>query len=78
MPRPRACGGSVWVTVRRPPGNVAPSPNPSAARAAANPPNPDASACEADAAVHIDTAAVIPRRSPMRSRMRPHSGFPMV
>ncbi len=43
---PRACsvGRSVCITVRSPPGNVAPSPKPSAVRAMAKLRNPAASA----------------------------------
>jgi len=37
MPRARKCEGSDSTAVRRPPGNVAPSPSPSTARAAAKP-----------------------------------------
>ncbi len=78
MPRDCFWGGSVWTAVRAPPGNVAPSPNPSAARAAAKLSNPTASACDADAAVHSATASIMPQRTPTRSSQRPHSGFAMV
>ena len=75
VPRPRSATESVCVTVRNPPGKVAPSPNPSAVRAAAKLQNPDANACAAEASVQKLTDAVMPTRSPMRSRMRPHTGL---
>ena len=67
MPRERWSGGSVCMAVRRPPGKVAPSPKPSAARATAKLQNPDAKACDAEASVQAATAAVIPQRRPKRS-----------
>jgi hypothetical protein len=56
------------MAVRNPPGNVAPSPNPSSARAAISPRNAAApcptSECDALATLQIATAASIPVRSP--------------
>ncbi len=74
-PRPRRSLGSVCTTVRSPPGKVAPSPKPSAARAAAKLHKPPAKACAIDASVQQETAIVIPRRNPARSRIRPQMGL---
>src|ERR1022692_200544 len=54
-PRPRRSSGSVCTTVRSPPGNVAPSPKPSAARAAAKLHKPPAKACATEAPVQNRT-----------------------
>ena len=78
IPRDLFSGGKVCTTVRKLPGNVAPSPNPNTARAAAKPCNPNANTCDTDASVQIETAAVIPALTPMRSRMYPHKGFPSM
>src|SRR5580658_6184609 len=78
MPRDRLDAGNVWTTVRKPPGPAAPSPNPNKARAAAKLPKPAAKACDADASVHNETAAAMPFRNPMRSRILPHKGLPIV
>ena len=63
---PRACfdGGRESIAVRKPPGNVAPSPKPSSARATAKPMKPPMNACEALAKVHNPTANNMPIRSP--------------
>ena len=78
IPRARRWAGSVSTAVRRPPGNVAPSPSPSTARATANPRNDDISACDMLAPVHTATASSIPKRRPMKSMAEPHTGLPSV
>src|SRR5579883_434468 len=78
MPRERRSGGRESAAVRRPPGNVAPSPNPSTARAVANPRRPATQAWATLAAVQIPTAMSIPRRRPMRSRIEPQSGLAIM
>ena len=65
MPRPRWAGDSVSTAVRRPPGNVPPSPTPSTARASAKPAKVAINECDMLAAVHTATASSIPLRSPM-------------
>src|ERR1700677_833747 len=76
---PLACcsGRSVWDAVRRPAGNVAPSPKPSTNRATANARNPYAKACDTEAAVQRATLRARPSRTPYRSRSRPQNGFPI-
>src|SRR5207248_4970180 len=64
MPRDRLPRGRESAAVRRPPGNVAPSPKPSSARAAANPRSPVIHAWEALASDQIPTAINMPRRRP--------------
>src|SRR5215831_14256134 len=76
--RARRLAGNDSTAVRRPPGNVAPSPRPSSARAAANPAKLPMNACEALAPVHTATASSIPTRSPTKSSTDPHTGLPIV
>ncbi len=76
--RARRCAGSDSTAVRSPPGNVAPSPRPSTARAAAKPAKLPISACEALAPVHTATASSMPTRRPTKSRIDPQTGLPSV
>ncbi len=78
IPRDCCFAGSQSMAVRKPPGNVAPSPNPRIARATAKPRKPERTACAPQAIVHMVTAIVMPRRRPMRSRIAPHIGFPSM
>ena len=64
MPRARSVAGSVSTAVRRPPGNVAPSPRPSTARATAKPTNVPIPAWDMLAPVHTATASSMPMRRP--------------
>ena len=74
-PRARSVAGRVCVTVRSPPGKVAPSPKPSMIRATAKPAKPATKACEAEASDQTATARSMPSRTPKRSSHRPHSGL---
>ena len=61
------------MAVRNPPGNIAPSPAPSAARATANPRNVDTSEWLALETIQMATEIAMPSRSPTRSMSDPHS-----
>ena len=78
IPRERLSRGSVCTDVRRPPGKVAPSPNPSTARARPKLNRPDANTWQVEAMVHNETAAVIPVRRPSRSISSPQTGLPTM
>jgi hypothetical protein len=61
----------VSIAVRNPPGNIEPSPRPSAARATANPRNVEISAWLALDTAHSAIESAMPMRSPMRSSTGP-------
>ena len=78
MPRDCLLSGRESAAVRSPPGNVAPSPKPRSARAAAKSRSPVIHACEALATVQMPTAMSMPSRSPTKSSSEPHNGLPIM
>ena len=62
--RARLLAGSDSTAVRKPPGNVTPSPKPRSARPIANPINPVIHPCDTLAIVQMNTPISMPARRP--------------